>query len=114
MDWLRRGPIRAIILMFGKAHSHYTCSRIQVDTTVGLLWERLLRRIHDGGRKGPHLISTPQNMVLEALPAAQWKWAGPNLKPIFMPLNDVLYEAAKMRAIEAASVRIGRSEDLPP
>jgi hypothetical protein len=52
-------------------------------------------------------------MLPEALPAAQWKWAGPNLKPIFMPLNDVLYEAAKMRAIEAASVRIGRSEDLP-
>jgi CRP-like cAMP-binding protein len=41
-----------------------------------------------------HLIPTPQNLLLAALPAAEWEWAGRNFKPIFMPLGDVLYEPA--------------------
>jgi CRP-like cAMP-binding protein len=46
--------------------------------------------------KVPHLISTPQNMLLEALPAAEWKRARPHFKPIFMPLGDMLYEPARL------------------
>ena len=41
-----------------------------------------------------HLIPTPQNLLLAALPAAEWEWVGRNFKPIFMPLGDVLYEPA--------------------
>jgi CRP-like cAMP-binding protein len=43
-----------------------------------------------------HLTSTPQNMLLAALPAAEWEWAGRNFKPVFMPLGDVLYEPARL------------------
>jgi CRP-like cAMP-binding protein len=43
-----------------------------------------------------HLIPTSQNLLLEALPAAEWERAGRNFKPIFMPLGDVLYEPAAL------------------
>jgi CRP-like cAMP-binding protein len=39
-----------------------------------------------------HLIPTPKNLLLAALPAAEWARAVRNFKPIFMPLGDVLYE----------------------
>jgi CRP-like cAMP-binding protein len=42
------------------------------------------------------LISTPQNLLLAALPAAEWERAGQNFKPIFMPLGDVLCEPARL------------------
>ena len=41
-----------------------------------------------------HLIRTPKNLLLAALPVAEWKRAEQNFKPIFMPLGDVLYEPA--------------------
>jgi CRP-like cAMP-binding protein len=41
-----------------------------------------------------HLIPTPQNLLLAALPAAEWERARRNFKPIFMPPGDVLYEPA--------------------
>jgi CRP-like cAMP-binding protein len=40
------------------------------------------------------LIRTPKNLLLAALPAAEWERAEQNCKPIFMPLGDVLYEPA--------------------
>jgi CRP-like cAMP-binding protein len=42
-----------------------------------------------------HLVPTPQNLLLVALPAAEWECAGRDFKPIFMPLGDVLYEPAR-------------------
>jgi CRP-like cAMP-binding protein len=39
-----------------------------------------------------YAIATPQNMLLAALPAAEWERVRKNLKPMFMPLGDVLYE----------------------
>jgi CRP-like cAMP-binding protein len=36
-------------------------------------------------------ISRPQNMLLAALPAADWEQARKDLKPIIMPLGDLLY-----------------------
>ena len=36
-------------------------------------------------------VSMPQNMLLAALPAAEWEWAGRDFKPIFMPHGDVAY-----------------------
>jgi CRP-like cAMP-binding protein len=42
------------------------------------------------------LIPTPQNLLLAALPAAEWEWAERNFKPIFMPLGDVLYEPSRL------------------
>jgi CRP-like cAMP-binding protein len=39
-----------------------------------------------------HLIPTPKNLLLAALPAAEWARAARDFKPIFMPLGDVLYE----------------------
>ena len=41
-----------------------------------------------------YAVSTPQNMLLAALPAAEWERVRKNLKPIFMPFGDVLYEPA--------------------
>ena|SRR5450631_1074764 len=41
-----------------------------------------------------HLIRAPQNLLLAALPIAEWERAERNFKPIFMPLGDVLYEPA--------------------
>jgi len=38
--------------------------------------------------------STRQNVLLAALPAAEWERARGHFKPIFMPLGDVLYEPA--------------------
>jgi CRP-like cAMP-binding protein len=43
-----------------------------------------------------HLIPTPQNLLLAALPTAEWERAAQNFKPIFMPLGDVLYEPARL------------------
>ena len=43
-----------------------------------------------------HLIPTPQNLLLAALPAADWQWAGRNFKPVFMPLGDVLHEPSRL------------------
>jgi CRP-like cAMP-binding protein len=43
-----------------------------------------------------HLIRTPQNLLLAALPVAEWERAEQNFKPIFMPLGDVLYEPAEL------------------
>jgi CRP-like cAMP-binding protein len=43
-----------------------------------------------------HLIPTSQNLLLAALPAAEWEQVGQNFKPIFMPLGDVLYEPARL------------------
>ena len=43
-----------------------------------------------------HLISRPQNMLLAALPAAEWEWVGRHFKPIFTPLGDVLYEPDRL------------------
>jgi CRP-like cAMP-binding protein len=43
-----------------------------------------------------HLIRTPKNLLLAALPAAAWERAEQNFKPIFMPLGDVLYESASL------------------
>jgi CRP-like cAMP-binding protein len=43
-----------------------------------------------------HLIPTPQNLLLAALPTAEWERAGQNFKPIFMPLGDVLYEPDRL------------------
>lgn len=42
-----------------------------------------------------HAISTSENMLLAALPAAEWEWARHSFKPIFMALGDVLYEPAR-------------------
>jgi CRP-like cAMP-binding protein len=39
-------------------------------------------------------VSTPQNMLLAALPAAEWGRVRRNLKRVFMPVGDVLYEPA--------------------
>lgn len=44
----------------------------------------------------PDAITMPDNMLLAALPAAEWERAGQSFKPIFMPLGDVLYEAARV------------------
>jgi CRP-like cAMP-binding protein len=43
-----------------------------------------------------HLIPTSQNLLLAALPAAEWEQVARNCKPIFMPLGDVLYEPARL------------------
>jgi CRP-like cAMP-binding protein len=43
-----------------------------------------------------HLIQRPKNLLLAALPAAEWERAGQNFKPIFMPLGDVLCEPARL------------------
>jgi CRP-like cAMP-binding protein len=39
-----------------------------------------------------YAISTPQNRLLAALPAAEWERLRRNLKPIFRPVGHVLYE----------------------
>jgi hypothetical protein len=39
-----------------------------------------------------HAATMPQNMLLAALPAADWEQARKDLKPIIMPLGDLLYE----------------------
>ena len=41
-----------------------------------------------------YAVSTPQNMLLAALPAAEWGRVRRNLKQVFMPFGDVLYEPA--------------------
>jgi CRP-like cAMP-binding protein len=43
-----------------------------------------------------HLIPTPQNVLLAALPAADWARVGRNFKPIFMPFGDVLHEPCRL------------------
>jgi len=43
-----------------------------------------------------NLVPAPQNLLLAALPAAEWERAGRNFKSIFMPLGDVLYEPARL------------------
>jgi CRP-like cAMP-binding protein len=43
-----------------------------------------------------HLIQTPQNLLLAALPAAEWDQEGRNFKRIFMPLGDVLHEPSRL------------------
>jgi CRP-like cAMP-binding protein len=44
----------------------------------------------------PYAISTPDNMLLAALPAAEWEQARQSFKAVFMPLGDVLYEATSI------------------
>ena len=43
-----------------------------------------------------NLIETPQNLLLAALPAAEWDQERRNFKPVFMPLGDVLYEPYRL------------------
>jgi CRP-like cAMP-binding protein len=43
-----------------------------------------------------HLIPTPHNLLLAALPTADWEWARRNLKPTFMARGDVLHEPARL------------------
>jgi hypothetical protein len=61
-----------------------------------------------------HLIPTSQNLLLEALPAAEWERAGRNFKPIFMPLGDVLYEPAALvnHIFRASSPTAGQMHSL--
>jgi CRP-like cAMP-binding protein len=40
----------------------------------------------------PYALSTPQNRLLTSLAGAEWERIRTNLKPIFLPLGDVLYE----------------------
>src|SRR5450631_2371635 len=41
-----------------------------------------------------HAVSAPQNKLLATLPAAEWARVRGNLKRVFMPFGDVLYEPA--------------------
>ena len=41
-----------------------------------------------------HAVPVLPNMLLAALPSAEWEQVRRNLKPIFMPVGDLLYEPA--------------------
>ncbi len=82
--------------MFGTVHTRYACSRIQSDARADYCESYFapLQRITMSA-VASHSSSTPQNLLLAALPEAEWERAEGNFKSLFMPSGDVLYEPGR-------------------
>jgi len=83
--------------MFGRGHRRYVYSRIQNDPTVDYCEGHFTpQETLPMSNMISHLIPPSQNLLLAALPAAEWEQVARQFKPIFMPLDDVLYEPATL------------------
>src|SRR5450631_1222536 len=80
-------------LMRGIAQSGYACLRIQINPIPNYCESHFAPpKKSFMSTAAFHDISAPQNMLLAALTAIEWERIRKSLRPIFMPLGDVLYE----------------------